>query len=131
MPAARDLARLIGAGRIGAGVALLVAPRLVGRLIAGADAATPAASVLARALGVRDAVIGAMALHTLGRPEVAQRWQATCALVDAGDLAATLAVRRHVPRGSVAMMVAIAGGTALVEAWIARELAATSAAPPA
>ena len=57
----RDAARVYGAGRVAIGAALVVAPRLLGRIWLGAPAATPAGAVALRALGVRDVVLGGIA----------------------------------------------------------------------
>src|SRR4051794_41826902 len=109
----RDVARVYGAGRVAVGAALLVAPRRLGRVWLGRPADTPAGAVAMRALGLRDAVLGAMALHTVDHPEVAARWQRTCAAVDAVDLAATAAARAALPRvGSALVMAMAAGGAA-------------------
>jgi hypothetical protein len=124
--APRDAARALALGRVAVGAALTLAPRLSGRVWIGASAAHGGATVLARGLGVRDAVIGAIALHTIDTPDVGPRWQATCALIDAVDGVATLAVRRELPRAAVAIglgAVAIAAG----EVVLARALRAQQA----
>jgi len=125
----RDVARLIAAGRIAIGVGLLLAPRLVTRPWIGADAGRPGAKVLARAMGARDVVIGAIALHTLSNPQVAPRWQKAGAAVDAVDLAATLAARRELPRGGVALVVTMATFGVRGQLWAAAGLAGRGLAP--
>ena len=55
-----------------------------------------------RSIGVRDLVLGMIALHTLDHPEVGPRWQATCAVVDTVDLLATGAARKDLPAAGVA-----------------------------
>lgn len=106
----RTVARAIGAGRVAFGVAMLVAPRAVGRAWVGDDGDRPGASALVRALGVRDLVLGLLALHTLDHPQVGPRYQRTLAVCDAVDLLATLAVRDHLPPAAVAGTAAVAGG---------------------
>ena len=125
----RDVARLIAAGRIAIGVGLLLAPGLVTRPWIGADAGRPGAKVLARAMGARDLVIGAIALQTLGNPQVASRWQKAGAAVDAVDLAATLAARRELPRGGVALVVTMATSGVTGQLWAAAGLAGRGLAP--
>jgi len=71
-----------------------------------------------RALGVRDLVLGGIALHTLDHPEVAPRWQRTCAAVDAVDFAATAAARRSLPPFGSAFVMAMAAGGAATGAWL-------------
>ncbi len=111
----RDVARGYGAGRAALGAALLVAPRSLGRIWLGDTGASPAGAVALRALGVRDVVMGMIAVHTAGHPEVGPRWQRACALADGVDLAATLAARRGgaLPRAGSLLVAAIAvAGTA-------------------
>jgi hypothetical protein len=118
----RDVARAYGGGRVALGAALLFAPRLLGRVWLGRAAAGPAGSVAMRALGARDLALGAIALHTLDHPEVAPRWQRTCAAMDAVDLAATAAARPGLPRGGSALVMAIAGVGAATGAWLGAAL---------
>ncbi|MGH2917114.1 MAG: hypothetical protein ACRDLS_00735 [Solirubrobacteraceae bacterium] len=118
----RDVARLIAAGRIAIGAALMVAPRLTTRLWLGDDADRAGTQVVARAMGVRDVVTGAIALHTLDHHDVGPRWQRTLAGVDAVDLGATLAARRELPRVGVAMVVAMASAGIGGQLWAAERL---------
>jgi hypothetical protein len=118
----RDAARVYGAGRVAIGAALVVAPRLLGRVWLGAPAATPAGAVALRALGVRDVVLGGIAVHTLDHPDVAPRWQRTCAAVDAFDLVATVAARRSLPPVGSALVMGIAAAGAATGAWLGRAL---------
>jgi hypothetical protein len=118
----RDVARAYGAGRVAIGAVALVAPRVVGRVWLGAAGATPAGGVAMRALGVRDLVLGAIALHTLDHPEVAPRWQRTCAAVDAVDCAATVVARGALPPVGSALVMALAGGGAATGAWLGAAL---------
>jgi hypothetical protein len=114
----RDVARAYGAGRVAIGVVALLAPRAIGRVWLGAPGGTPAAGVAMRALGVRDLVLGAIALHTLDHADVAPRWQRTCAAVDAVDFAATAAARRALPPLGSAFVMAMAAGGAATGAWL-------------
>jgi hypothetical protein len=118
----RDVARVYGAGRVAVGAALLLAPRRLGRVWLGRPADTPAGAVAMRALGLRDAVLGAMALHTVDHPEVAPRWQRTCAAVDAVDLAATAAARDALPPVGSALVMAMAASGAAVGGWLGSAL---------
>ena len=104
----RSAAQQLAAGRIVVGLGLLVAPRLVGRAWIGDDADRPGATVFARALGIRDLLLGAFALrspipHVVG----------ACAAADAVDLVATLARRDDLPATAVAGTVAVAGGATI------------------
>lgn len=119
----RALARSCAIGRVALGAALVVAPRPTGRAWIGEDARRGGPAVLARALGVREVVLGMMAVHTLDHPEVAPRWQRTLAGCDLADLGATVAARRSLPPGAVAGIVALAGTAAAAELWAAGRLA--------
>jgi hypothetical protein len=104
--------RAIAVGRVATGVALLAAPgrtsrAWVGDLGAGGEALT-------RCLGIRDLVLGGIALHTIDHPQVGPRWVATCALVDAVDGAASLAGRRALPPVGAVGVPILAGGAAAV-----------------
>jgi hypothetical protein len=116
-------ARALALGRMGFGVALLLAPRLVAERWLGEEyAARPAVRAIARSIGVRDLVMGAIALHTLDHPQVGPRWQATCAVVDTVDLLANGAARSDLPPAGFAGTVLLAGGAAAAGAYFSRAL---------
>jgi len=85
----RKGARALAIGRAAFGAALLIVPQKVAKGWLGEYAERPAVHALVRSIGVRDVVLGMIALHTLDHPEVGPRWQATCAVVDTIDLLAT------------------------------------------
>jgi hypothetical protein len=122
----RDVARAYGAGRVAIGVVALLAPRAIGRVWLGAAGGTPAGGVAMRALGARDLVLGAIALHTVDHPEVGPRWQRTCAAVDAADFVATAVARDALPPVGSAFVMAMAAGGAATGAWLGSALS-----PPA
>jgi hypothetical protein len=133
---ARAVLRALAVGRIAIGAGLVLAPRLAAGGWIGSDAARPGTTVLARALGARDALIGLMLLHTLDRPEVAQRWVKACAAIDGIDAAAMLAVRRDLPSLGGNLGLVVAAGSSATHAALASQVAepavsATSAAPSA
>jgi len=99
---------------VAVGAALMLFPRLAGRGWLGEAVDTPGGQVAIRALGVRDLIMGAIVLHTVDHEDVGPRWVATCAIADAVDLLATVAVRNELPRftGGV-LSPAIAGGSAV------------------
>jgi hypothetical protein len=104
------------------GAALMVAPAASARGWIGDDAARPAVQSVVRALGVRDLILGALTLHVVGREGIGYRTVATCAVADAVDFTATLAVREHLPRAGAAGVLAVAGGSALAGAGLAAAL---------
>jgi hypothetical protein len=118
----RDAARAYSAGRVAVGAAMLLAPRLVGRVWLGRAGTTPGGAVALRALAAREVVLGGIALHTVDHPDVAPRWQRTCAAVDAVDLAATAAARRSLPPVGAAFVMALAAGGAATGAWLGEAL---------
>jgi hypothetical protein len=118
----RSMARVLAGGRIAFGAALLLAPKLVARRWVGELAERPAVLALARSIGVRDLVMGMIALHTVDRPEVGPRWQATCAVVDTTDALATIAARRDLPTPGVLNTALIAGGAAAAGFYCSRAL---------
>lgn len=126
----RDLARVLAGGRIAIGAALLATPRLSLAMWIGRDAAVPAVAPVGRALGIREVVLGAMALHTIDRPQVAARWLRALAACDAVDLVATLAARRALPAHGRPLIVAMAGAAAAGQLWVAREIAAAEKQEP-
>jgi hypothetical protein len=122
--APRDVARVLAAGRIAIGVSLLAAPRFSLGMWIGRSAASPAVGSVGRALGAREVLLGAMALHTLDRPQVAARWLRMLAACDAVDLAATAAVRRELPGYGRALIGLMASAGAGGQLWAAQAIAA-------
>jgi hypothetical protein len=104
-----------GLARLGIGAALLAAPAVLGRPWIGASADEPGGQVALRALGVRDALLGGMAIHVAGAqdPMVAARWSAAIAACDLVDGAATLAARRHLPERAGGVVALALGAAAL------------------
>ena len=105
-------ARALGLGRVAIGAMLLVAPARAGRPWLGDVADAPGGVVALRALGIRDLILGAIALHTADHPQVGPRWQRTLAIADGVDFAATLAARSSLPaRGSALVLAMAAAGS--------------------
>ncbi len=115
---ARRIATVHAAGRAVLGAALTVAPKAATAGWIGKDASRAPVTVVARALGVRDSVMGLGVLRTLPEGEAAKPWIAACLVADAVDLGATLAVRDQLPqKGAVAVSV-VAAGSVLLGAWL-------------
>lgn len=120
---ARTAARALAAGRVALGIGLVVAPTRFTRGWIGGDAASePSVRVLARGLGIRDVILGAIALHTVDHPEVGPRWLRTCAAADAVDLLATAGARKALPTAGVLGVGALAGGAAAAGVALAAQL---------
>ena len=118
----RKGARVLAIGRAAFGAALLFVPEKVAKGWLGEYAERPAVHALVRSIGVRDVVLGMIALHTLDHPEVGPRWQATCAVVDTVDLLATGAARKDLPATGVAGTALVAGGAAAAGFYFSRAL---------
>ena len=88
-------ARLVAAGRIGFGVALIVAPGRVTSPWLGRDASRAGARVLSRGLGSRDLALGVGALVV--SEDQLRLWMAAGIVADTADLAATLAAGDALP----------------------------------
>ena len=122
--ALRGAARLLAAGRVALGVAVLAAPeRLTARWLGEQNARLPAVADLARGLAARDIALGIAALQTLADPVAGPRVQLACALADGADVVGTILAREHLPRRGAAATVAVAGLAAFAGAWTARGLA--------
>ncbi len=117
---ARLLGRAIGAGRIGFGIALLVAPERVARPWLGGDARRTGTQVAARALGARDLVLGAGALAA-GDGEL-RAWLAAAAVGDLADFLATVTAGDALPVSGRVMVGALAAGSAALGAAAATRL---------
>ncbi len=119
----RQVARGVAVGRMLFGIAMLIAPkRVAAGWVGAAHAERPAVQALMRSIGIRDLVIGMIALHTVDHPEIGPRWQATCAAVDAVDLLATVAAAGDLPAAGVAGTSLVAGSAAAAGLWCSREL---------
>ncbi len=120
----RTLVAGIAVGRAAIGAALTLLPaKTVGSGWIGKDAERPTAQLLFRCVGVRDGVLGLGTLAALKRGDALAPWILAAALADAVDLVATLAARKAIPRSAVVGVGALAGGTALAELALARQLA--------
>lgn len=112
----------LGLGRLALGGVMVAAPVPVGEPWLGDAATSQGGKVALRALGVRDALLGFMAIHVAGAddPMIAARWSAAIAVCDVVDGVATAAGRGRLgPQetgvtalalGSAALGFAIAAG---------------------
>ncbi len=119
----RALAGALATGRVALGLAVLAAPEEVASRWLGDHARHPAVRYLAHSLGARDVALGALALATLKDGRHAAHAQAACAAADAVDALATVAARSELPLLGAIGTVAVAGGAAIAELYLARELA--------
>jgi hypothetical protein len=117
-------ARVVAAGRLAIGAAMVAAPeRGMPQWIGAAESERPVTDMLTRSFGAREVLLGGLALHVADRPGIGPRLLRSLALCDATDLALTLARREALPGTAVPMMVALAGGAVVAQLWAAHELA--------
>ncbi len=115
--AAMDRRRVItavAAARCAAGTAFLVAPRLAGMAFAGSSASSPAAVVLARALGIRDLLIGVGALRAVAKGDDPGDWLLYGAASDTVDALALTAAAPKLGRLRL-VLAGVAGGAAITQ----------------
>jgi len=117
VPAA-TVARVLGLVRVGIGSGLLLAPGFAGRIWIGEHADGPGTRVFARAIGVRDVVLGTRALLSQREGLPLRRWMRVEVAVDVGDAVATVLAARHLTRGRRIAMPLIAAGYAAAS-WAA------------
>lgn len=109
-------------GRLAYSAGLILAPRRVAAgWIGSAGAASTAAQVGLRGLAGRDTALACGILLAEGRGRSPRVWLALCALGDLADLTATLvAPTEDLPPNSRVGTIALAGGSALAGALLAR-----------
>jgi hypothetical protein len=108
-------------GRIVMGLAMLILPGVVLRIMFGRDASTPSSRVFARMLGARELVLGVGTVTSVKERTQDAEWVSASALVDAVDGLA-MALSPGVPRRS--RPAAIVGtGAAVLGMQAARKLA--------
>ncbi len=102
------LTRLLAIGRIGAGAAFLLAPKVAGRGWFGDAVDHPGTLVAIRALGIRDLVLGLGAYRALDVGGDAETWVTLGIVCDAVDATATATSIRHLPTATALATIAVA-----------------------
>ncbi len=115
---ARTLARLQAYGRVALGGGLVVAPGLVAGGWVGGVADKRDGQALAIGLGARDVALALGTLRALSTGRGAAPWLRGGIIADAADLVATLRARDSLPPLAVPVVAAIAGGSALLGAYL-------------
>ena len=115
---ARSLARLQAAGRLVAGGALAFAPGAVAGAWAGGVADRRDGQVFAIGLGARDVAIALGTLRALQAGRGAGHWLRAGLIADTADLLATVRARDTLPPLAVPAVVAVAGGSVLIGAYL-------------
>jgi uncharacterized protein YjeT (DUF2065 family) len=114
----RTIALVIARGRVVFGIASLLVPGLLARLVVGTGT-TPSRALL-RMVGIRDIALGVGAITNLKEAKQDAEWVSMGALSDGGDALAMLLGTRGPRRVANGLF---AGGAAAVGLWCARELA--------
>lgn len=91
-------AQTVGLLRLLSGAAFLVSPLRANRLWGVDELPAPAAQLLMRSMGYRDALIGAMLFAAATRGCSTRGWFLASAGADAADLIGALSVRQALPR---------------------------------
>ncbi len=120
--AARRLALALAAGRVGVGGVAVLAPRVMAKPWIGERGNDPLAAVLARALGGRDLALGLGVLMASRRRQSLRGWVEAGALADLVDAAVTLVAFGRLPNRGRVLVLAAAGGAAVVGTVAARAL---------
>jgi hypothetical protein len=106
----------LSAGRIALGAAMIARPPLVTSGWVGSAGDSPAGKVLTRALGARDAALGAVTLAAMRSGQPLRPLVIAGLVCDGTDLLATHANRHDLPRMAAPLIYALAGGALLVGA---------------
>ena len=122
MMEARQLGTYLARGRVGLGLAAMIAPGPALAVTHGRGAATPAARAFGRLAGVRDAVMGAGGSIAAGQHAGGGDWLSMMALVDAFDALVMLASPGLPKRTRLIGL--MAAGSAVLHLYLAREIAA-------
>lgn len=123
----RAAALVVARVRIGFGLAGLIAPGLFGRLWMGESARTPGAKGLARAVSVRDFVLGVGTVLSVKDGSTPENWLGMCAVTDGLDALVTL-LSPGVPRRSRLTVAPGALALAAIQLRLAQQLADEAAA---
>jgi hypothetical protein len=119
---ARDMAIALARGRIAIGAVALIAPGLASRLTFGRDGSRPGTRLFARMLGGRDVALGLGVVIALDRGAPVRGWLEAGALADGVDFVGGVLARDEIPSTTFASAIVLAGGAALAQTWLSRQL---------
>jgi hypothetical protein len=109
---ARAVATQISIGRMGFGIAFMLAPGLAGRMWIGPDASRPGTKLFIRALGARDFALGLGTMLSMRHNRPTRGWLEASGLADFADLVATFLARNDIPPAARITVYAIAAPSA-------------------
>lgn len=122
MTRARKGAIVVLTLRISYGAGLIAAPSRLGRRWLGPAADAAPTQVPLRALGAREIILHAGAMIAAVRGAPLRPWLAGSIIGDLSDLAATVAGRGELPKGSATATLVVGGSSALISAAAAAAL---------
>lgn len=122
MTGARKGAIVVLALRIVYGAGLIAAPSRLGRRWLGPAANAAPTQVPLRALGAREIILHSGAIIAAVRGAPLRPWLAGSIVGDLSDLAATVAGRGELPKGSATATLVVGGSSALISAAAAAVL---------
>lgn len=118
----RHVTALWGAARVGLGLIALATPGAAAAVWVGPSARGSVGTVLGRALGGRDASIGAGTLASAMTGSPLLPWVLAGAAADAVDAVTTVIARPALPRGRRDLVIAASGGSVLLAALLTSNL---------
>jgi hypothetical protein len=118
----RQIGAYISRGRVGLGLAAMVAPGPTLGIVFGRGANTAGARAVLRMLGVRDSVLGAGGSIAIGQRAGGGDWLSMMALCDAVDAAVMLMTPGLPKRARVVGILAVK--SAVAHLYLARQIAA-------
>ena len=119
----KAVGKAISGGRLGFGVLMMAAPKLVmAKWVGDDEIERPPMDMITRSLGAREVLLGFIGLHVAEREGVNKRTWQSMAFLDATDLTVTLLRREALPAAAVPIMAAVAGGAVVAQLWAANEL---------
>lgn len=119
MTGARKAATVVLGLRTAYGVGLIAAPSRLGRRWLGPAANAAPTQVPLRALGAREIIIHVGGILAAVRGAPLRPWLAGSIVGDLSDLAATVAGRDELPKGSPTATLVVGGSSALLSAAVA------------
>lgn len=122
----RRAAAYLGRARAGAGLAMLIAPGLIGRGWAGPVGGSAGARLFTRVAGVRELALGLGSTIAVGQQRGGADWVSMLAVCDAGDALVSLFTPGVAKRARLLSLVAAA--SAVGHFLLAQDLAAAEAA---
>ncbi len=110
----REMAQVLGLGRIVIGTAMFLMPKHSIRMWTGEDSGSHTATMAVRGLGARDVAIGAGILISIEEGKNSREWLQASALADSADALGTVAMFKRLPKGRALLALAVEVGAAVV-----------------